>query len=40
MGNYDDEVYGSINIKRTLKGTQDVYNTPLQIDYSLFEDLS
>ena len=38
MGNYDDEIYGSINIKRALKDTEDVYNMPLQINYGLFED--
>ena len=37
MGNYYDEIFGSINIKRALKDTQDVYDTPLQIDYGLFE---
>ena len=38
MSNYNDEIYGSINIKRGLKDTQNVYNTPLQIEYGLFED--
>ena len=38
MGNYNDEIYGSINIKRALKDTQDVYNMPLQIEYGLFKD--
>ena len=38
MGNYNDEIYGSINIKRALEDTQDVYNMPLQIEYGLFED--
>ena len=38
MGNYNDEIYGSINIKRALKDTQDVYDVPLQIEYGLFED--
>ena len=37
MGNYNDEIYGSINIKRALKDTQDVYEMPLQIEYGLFE---
>ena len=38
MGNYNDEIYGSINIKRALKDTQDVYDMCLQIEYGLFED--
>ena len=38
MGNYNDEIYGSINIKRALKDSQDVYDMSLQIDYGLFED--
>ena len=38
MGNYNDEIYGSINIKRALEDTQDVYDMPLQIEYGLFED--
>ena len=38
MGNYNDEIYGSINIKRALEDTQDVYDMPLQIDYGLFKD--
>ena len=33
VDNYNDEIYGSINIKRALKDTQDVYDTPLQIEY-------
>ena len=32
-GNYNDEIYGSINTKRALKDTQDVYDTPLQVEY-------
>ena len=39
MGNYNDEIYGSINIKRALEDTQGVYDMPLQIEYGLFEDL-
>ena len=38
MGNYNGELHGSINIKRALKDTQDVYDIPLQIEYGLFED--
>ena len=38
MGNYNDEIYGSINIKRAPKDTQDVYDMPLQVEYGLFED--
>ena len=38
MGNYNDEIYGSINIKRALEDTQDVYDMPLQVEYGLFED--
>ena len=38
MGNYNDEIYSSINIKRALKDTQNVYDMPLQVEYGLFED--
>ena len=32
------KIFGSINSKRALKDTQDVYDTPLQVEYGLFED--
>ena len=35
MGNYNDEIYGSINMKRALKEPQDMYDMPLQIEYGL-----
>ena len=39
MGNYNDEIYGSINIKRALKDIQDVYDTPLQVKYGCLKTL-